>query len=81
MLSHYKTSYPTPEKMGKLSFLKLEVQPLDLSFATVTGRFHLDRAEDAGGDADGYFLLVVEDTAQGWKIVRDDTTPVPKVTK
>jgi ketosteroid isomerase-like protein len=79
MLSHYKEAYPTPEKMGQLSFTHLEVQPLDMAFATVTGRFHLDRTAAAGGDADGYFMLVVENTSTGWKIVRDDTTPLPKV--
>jgi ketosteroid isomerase-like protein len=79
MLSHYKEAYPTPEKMGQLSFTHLEVQPLDMAFATVTGRFHLDRTVAAGGNADGYFMLVVEDTSTGWKIVRDDTTPLPKL--
>jgi ketosteroid isomerase-like protein len=79
MLSHYKASYPTAAKMGQLSFTHLEVQPLDMAFATVTGRFHLDRTAVAGGDADGYFMLVVENTPVGWKIVRDDTTPLPKV--
>jgi len=74
MLAAYKTGYPTREKMGTLSFSQLEVQPLDASFATVTGNFHLERTAAGGGNADGYFLLVFEHTRQGWKIVRDDTT-------
>jgi uncharacterized protein (TIGR02246 family) len=74
MLAHYKAAYPTPEKMGTLSFTQLEVQGLDPNFATVTGHFHLERTTAGGGNADGYFLLVVEKTAEGWKIVRDDTT-------
>jgi ketosteroid isomerase-like protein len=60
--------------MGTLSFSQLEVQPLDASFATVTGNFHLERTAAGGGNANGYFMLVFEHTPQGWKIVRDDTT-------
>ena len=74
MLATYHSSYPTREKMGTLTFAQLEIQPLDAHFATVTGRFHLERTPAGGGSADGYFMLVVEDTASGWKIVRDDTT-------
>ena len=73
MLESYRTGYPTREKMGTLSFSSLEVQPLDEHFATVTGHFHLERTA-AVGNANGYFLLVVEKTPSGWKIVRDDTT-------
>lgn len=78
MVERYRTSYSTPEKMGKLSFTALEVQPLDEHFATVTGNFHLERTAAGGGNADGYFLLVVEKTPAGWKIVRDATTVPPK---
>jgi len=77
MLAGYRKGYATREAMGTLSFAQLEVQPLDERFATVTGRFHLQRTEAGVGDADGYFLLVVEKTSTGWKIVRDDTTALP----
>jgi ketosteroid isomerase-like protein len=85
MLAHYKASYPTHDKMGSLTFTHLEVQPLSQDnkpahFATATGHFHLDRTPAAGGNADGYFLLVLEDTPTGWKIVRDDTTSLPPPT-
>ena len=73
MLESYRTGYPTREKMGTLTFSSLEVQPLDERFATVTGHFHLERSA-AVGNSNGYFLLVMEKTPQGWKIVRDDTT-------
>jgi ketosteroid isomerase-like protein len=73
MLARYKNIYPTREKMGTLSFSQLETQPLDEHFATVTGHFHLQRTLAGGGNADGYFLLVMERTPEGWKIVRDDT--------
>jgi hypothetical protein len=77
MVERYKEAYPTHEKMGTLNFSQLDVQPLDAHFATVTGHFHLQRTAAGGGDAQGYFLLVVEKTPDGWKIVRDDTTPLP----
>jgi uncharacterized protein (TIGR02246 family) len=77
MLAAYRAGYATPEAMGKLSFVDLEVQPLDERFATVTGHFHLERTAAGGGNADGFFLLVVENTHEGWKIVRDDTTAAP----
>lgn len=74
MLARYKAAYPTRDAMGKLSFTQLAVQPLDAHFATVTGNLHLERTAVGGGNADGYFLLVVEHTPPGWKIVRDATT-------
>jgi hypothetical protein len=77
MLARYKSAYPTPAAMGTLSFTQLSVQPLDVQFATATGNFHLERAQAGGGNADGYFLLVMERTATGWKIVRDSTTVIP----
>ena len=77
MLAGYKARYPTREMMGMLFFTELEVQPLDRRFATVTGRFALKRTPTGGGDAAGGFLLVMEKTPGGWKIVRDDTTADP----
>ncbi len=77
MLAAYKQGYGSREAMGTLSFSDLEVQPLDERFATTTGRFHLERTTAGGGNADGYFLLVLENTASGWKVVRDDTTALP----
>ena len=77
MLGRYKAAYPAPAAMGTLSFTQLAVQPLDARFATVTGGFHLERTAAGGGNADGYFLLVVESTPAGWKIIRDSTTVIP----
>jgi uncharacterized protein (TIGR02246 family) len=74
MLAAYRKHYASRAQMGRLTFSGLAVQPLDDRFATVTGHYHLQRAKVAGGEADGYFLLVFERTAGGWKIVRDDTT-------
>ena len=78
MLAAYRAHYANRAQMGRLSFSRLEVQPLDARFATVTGRYHLQRTRAGGGDADGYFLFVFEKTAQGWKIVRDDSTALPR---
>jgi hypothetical protein len=80
MLDGYRKAYSTKEKMGVLSFTRLEVQPLDEHFATVTGNFHLERTAAGGGNVDGYFLLVFEKTPEGWKIIRDDTTSQTKKT-
>ena len=77
MLEGYRKSFPTRETMGTLTFSNLEVQPLDEHFATVTGRFHLERTAAGGGNAGGYYLLVVEKTPSGWKVIRDDTTSDP----
>jgi ketosteroid isomerase-like protein len=81
MLARYKASYPSRAAMGTLSFTSLEVQPLDTRFATVTGHYHLERTREGGGAADGFFLLVMEKTSTGWKIVRDDTTNLPAAEK
>ena len=80
MLARYKSAYPTSDAMGNLSFTQLDVQPLDAHFATVTGNFHLERTAAGGGNANGYFLLVVEKTPDGWKIIRDSTTVTPPPT-
>jgi ketosteroid isomerase-like protein len=80
MVEGYRKNYSTKEQMGVLSFNGLEIQPLDEHFATVTGNFHLERTAAGGGNSDGYFLLVMEKTPAGWKIVRDDTTVPPKKT-
>jgi hypothetical protein len=78
MLERYRTTFPTKEKMGTLTFSEIEVQPLDDRFATATGKFHLERTEAGGGNAGGSWMLVFEKTPQGWKIVRDVTIPAAK---
>ncbi len=78
MLEGYKKSFSNKERMGVLSFSELEVQPLDEHFATVTGHFHLERSAAGGGNAGGFYLLVMEKTPVGWKIVRDATTNQPQ---
>ena len=74
MIESYRKNYPNKAAMGVLTFSNLEVHPLDAHFATVIGNFHLERKAAGGGNADGFYSLVLEKTAAGWKIVLDHTT-------
>jgi uncharacterized protein (TIGR02246 family) len=74
MVQHYKQKYPTAQAMGRLRFSDLEVHLLGAQYANVIGRFHLDRVQAAGGNADGVFTLIFQKTAQGWKIIQDHTS-------
>lgn len=74
MLADYKGNYPNRETMGTLTFLDLEPHVLDEHFATIVGRYRLERSKKAGGGAEGIFSLVLEHTEHGWKIVLDHTT-------
>jgi ketosteroid isomerase-like protein len=74
VLDRYKTKYSSKEKMGTLRFSGVEVQLLGIAYASVTGRFHLDRTKEAGGEASGIFTLVFKKTAGGWKIIVDHTS-------
>lgn len=69
-----RKAYPNKATMGNLAFSAIEPHLLDERFATVIGRYHLDRSKKAGGAADGMFSLVLEKTAEGWKIILDHTT-------
>jgi len=74
VLAGYIKRYPNRDKMGTLKFSDLEVRMLGSNYASVIGRFHLDRSKEAGGEASGIFTLVFEKTAQGWKIILDHTS-------
>jgi len=74
VLENYRRRYPTKEKMGRLTFSAIEVTPLGAEFASVIGRFHLDRTAEAGGPANGVFTLLFRKTASGWKIILDHTS-------
>jgi uncharacterized protein (TIGR02246 family) len=74
ILDRYRKIYADKEKMGQLTFSELEVHPLDAHFATVTGRYHLARSADGGGNAEGIFSLIFEKTSAGWKIILDHTS-------
>ena len=74
MAAHYRSSYPNKETMGTLSFSELEPRVLDEKFAVMTGKYSLERGKKFGGNASGFFSLVFEKTADGWKIVVDHTS-------
>jgi uncharacterized protein (TIGR02246 family) len=74
VLANYLKRYPTREKMGTLRFSDLEIRPLGADYASVIGRFHLDRPAEAGGEAAGIFTLLFQRTGQGWKIILDHTS-------
>lgn len=73
----YRRGYGTREKMGTLSFSALEVTMLGPEHASVMGRFQLERGPAGGGQASGYFTLLVRRTAGGWRIVQDHTSATP----
>jgi uncharacterized protein (TIGR02246 family) len=74
LLDEYKRDYPTKAAMGTLSYSELEVHPLDENFAVVIGKYRLERGKKDGGNAEGIFSLVFENTDNGWKIIVDHTT-------
>ena len=76
ILERYRKVYNTPAAMGKLTFTNLAIRLLDPAYASVTGNFHLDRTQAAGGNANGIFSLLLRKTPQGWKIILDHTAKI-----
>ncbi len=74
ILAEYKHDYPTKSSMGTLTYSELEVHPLSETFALCIGKYHVDRGKRDGGPGDGLFSLIMEKTADGWRIVVDHTT-------
>ena len=74
VLANYLKRYPTREKMGTLRFTDLEIRMLGSEYASVIGRFHLDRSTEAGGEAAGIFTLVFHRGPHGWKVILDHTS-------
>ncbi len=70
----YRHTYPTPAKMGHLTFTDLKIKKMDNRVAIVTGAFHLQRAVTDGGDANGIFSLVFERQGGVWRILLDHTS-------
>jgi len=74
LLDRYKKRYPTPERMGKLTFSDNEIQMLGASNALVIGKYHLDRTAAGGGPANGIYSLIFVKTPAGWRILHDHTS-------
>ncbi len=60
--------------MGTLRFTDLEIRMLGPEYATVLGRFHLDRSAEAGGESAGIFTLIFHKSGSRWKIIQDHTS-------
>ena len=81
-LDNYKKSYPTPEKMGKLSFTILKIEELSKNCAYVVGKWHLARKTtqttndnlDNLEDLEGHFTLVWRKIKGKWFIVSDHSS-------
>jgi ketosteroid isomerase-like protein len=80
ILASYRKHYTSPEQMGHLTFTELDIRLLpgvdgEVSYAVVTGRFHLDRRQHGEVTKDdGVFSLVWQKTSVGWKIILDHTS-------
>jgi ketosteroid isomerase-like protein len=74
VLENYHRRYPSKEKMGQLTFSGIEVMPLGAEYASVLGKWHLDRSREAGGEVGGIFTLLFRKTPNGWKIILDHTS-------
>ena len=74
VLARYLERYPSREKMGILTFSDLEIRMLGAAYASVLGRWRLERSAEAGGAVGGYFTLLLRKTDHGWKIFLDHTS-------
>jgi ketosteroid isomerase-like protein len=74
VLENYHRRYPSKEKMGQLTFSAIEVMAIGADYASVLGRWHLDRSREAGGEVGGIFTLLFRKTVNGWKIILDHTS-------
>ncbi len=71
VLDRYKKSYDSREKMGTLSFLEIEIKPLNRDAAIAFGRWRLTRTADT---PHGRFTLIFRRTRGGWRIIHDHTS-------
>lgn len=65
---------PGGQGMGRLTTDLLDVRPLGMDYALVTGRYRLERKATEGGEAHGVFTLVFHRGAAGWRIISDHTS-------
>ena len=74
LLERYRKTYPTRANMGVLKFTDIEVRMLGRDFASVVGRFHLQREDATGGAAQGLFTLLLKRSGNAWTIILDHTS-------
>ena len=70
-LDNYHTSYPTPEKMGKLTFDINSVEALGEIHILLVGKWRLDRVEDV---LQGHYSLTWKKIDGEWKIIADHSS-------
>ncbi|MBL4708805.1 MAG: nuclear transport factor 2 family protein [Flavobacteriales bacterium] len=70
-LMNYLKSYPSPEKMGQLTFDFVKINILSYKDAFVVGKWQLDRKDDV---LKGYFSLLWKKIEGEWKIVADHSS-------
>jgi ketosteroid isomerase-like protein len=71
VLSRYKKSYDTRDKMGQLEFTELQIRMMTPTIGVATGVWRLHRAQDQPW---GRFTLLVEQKPEGWRIIHDHTS-------
>jgi uncharacterized protein (TIGR02246 family) len=74
VLERYQRNYPTRDRMGTLKFTDIEVRMLGRDYASVLGRFHLERTAEGGGAAHGIFTLLLKRSGKTWTIILDHTS-------
>jgi ketosteroid isomerase-like protein len=74
VLANYIQRYPSKQHMGTTTFSDIEVRMLGSDYATVLGRWKLERPRENGGPTGGIFTLIFRKTAKGWKIIQDHTS-------
>ncbi len=67
---NYKEGYPTQEAMGVLTFDQLVFEKMNSKAYMVTGSWHLQKEEEAGG----WFTLIFKKFKKDWLIVYDHTS-------
>lgn len=72
-LDNYKKSYPTPEKMGKLSFDIIKNKQIDFTTLHTIGKWQLIRKE-IGDTLAGHFSLIWQKRQQKWVIISDHSS-------
>lgn len=70
-LNHYKETYNTADKMGKLAFDILQVKKLSDEYYMVLGKWSLKRN---AGDVAGHYTLIFHKINGKWMIVSDHSS-------
>lgn len=75
VIERYRKTYPDRRSMGTVQFSDLEITLLSPNAALVVGKYQLEREAD---HPSGVFTLVFRKFPEGWRIINDHTSVVPK---